>query len=94
MAAYLVAEIEITDVAGYDEYRKGVAATIAAYGGRFLARAGATESLEGEAPKRVVILEFSSAAQLKTWYDSPEYRPLLELRKKSADSRLFIVEGL
>jgi uncharacterized protein (DUF1330 family) len=95
MAAYLVGEVEITDAAGYDEYRKGVAATIAAHGGRFLARGGATEVLEGESPaKRFVIVEFPSAAKLKGWYESPEYRPLLELRKRSAESRLVLVEGV
>ena len=36
MAAYVIANIEVTDPALYDEYRKGVGATIAAHGGRFL----------------------------------------------------------
>jgi uncharacterized protein (DUF1330 family) len=95
MAAYLIAEVEVVDSVGYDEYRKGVPATIAAYGGRYLARSGATETLEGKwAPKRVVILEFPTVAQLKAWYDSPEYRPLRAIRERTATSNLIVTEGL
>ena len=67
MPAYLIGNIEVTDAAAYEEYRKGVAATIAAFGGRSLARPGAAmEVLEGDwVPKRLVILEFPSVGQLK-----------------------------
>ena len=83
MAAYVIANIEVTDPATYDDYRKGVAATITQHGGRFLARGGAVERLEGSfMPKRVVILEFASMAAAKAWYASPEYAPLLALRKR------------
>ena len=95
MAAYVIAEVEVVDPAGYDEYRKGVPATIAAYGGRFLVRGGAVETREGGwAPKRIVVLEFESVARARAWYESPEYRPLLQLRERAAKSRLIIVEGL
>jgi uncharacterized protein (DUF1330 family) len=47
MPAYLIAEIDVTDRELYDEYRKGVPATVAAHGGRFVVRGGATETLEG-----------------------------------------------
>lgn len=94
MTAYLVADVDVVDAKGYDEYRKGVSATVAAYGGRFLVRAGATTVLEGDwVPKRLVVLEFPSMAVLKAWYDSPEYRPLLEMRNRAARSNLVAVEG-
>jgi uncharacterized protein (DUF1330 family) len=95
MPAYLIANVEITDPAGYEEYKKGVPATIAAHGGRYLTRAGATEVLEGTwVPSRVVILEFPDMARLKAWFDSPEYRPLRKIRERSAKSSLVAVEGL
>src|SRR5271170_7976890 len=47
MAAYLIAHIEITEPAGYEEYRKRVPPIVTAHGGRFLARGGAIEVLEG-----------------------------------------------
>jgi len=95
MAAYCIANIEVTDAALYEDYRKGVAATIAAHGGRFLARGGAAESLEGPYPvRRVVILEFPTMVALKTWYASPEYAPLLALRQRASRGDLFVVEGV
>jgi uncharacterized protein (DUF1330 family) len=95
MPAYIIADIEITDPATFEEYRKGVPATIAAYGGRYIARGGALESLEGGwSPKRMVILEFPSMAQAKAWYGSTEYRDLLQMRLRCTKSRTVLVEGL
>ena len=64
MAAYVIGEIEVTDPAGYDDYRKGVLATIEKFGGRFAARGGRVEPLEGGwSPKRLVIVEFPTLEQ-------------------------------
>jgi len=95
MAAYVIANIEVTDPATYEEYRKGVAATIAQHGGHFVARGGAVLHLEGSfEPKRIVIVEFPSMAAAKTWYASPEYAPLLALRKRASKGDLFMTEGV
>jgi uncharacterized protein (DUF1330 family) len=42
----------------------------------------------------VVVLEFPDMGQLKAFYNSPEYRPLIALRQQSARSSLFAVEGV
>ena len=95
MAAYALLNIEITDSAGFAEYRKLAPASIAAFGGRFLARGGATEVIEGEwQPHRLVILEFPDVATIKAWYHSPEYRRLAELRQRTATSDFVIIEGI
>jgi uncharacterized protein (DUF1330 family) len=95
MAAYIVAEIEVTEPAGFEDYRKAAPATIAAFGGRYLARGGALEPLEGGwAPKRMVILEFPSLAQAKAWYASPQYRDLLKLRQSTTRSKVVLLEGV
>ncbi len=95
MTAYLIADVEVIDSAAYEEYRQKVPATIAAYGGRYIARGGATQVLEGGwAPKRCVLLEFPSMTQLKTWWDSPEYVPLRAIRERATRSNLVAVEGL
>ena len=95
MSAYLFANVEVTDAAGYEQYRQRVTATIEAFGGRYLVRGGATELLEGDfAPKRLVILEFPDMTRLKAWYQSPAYRPLIELRQKTTTSTLVAVEGV
>ncbi len=95
MAAYLQAEIEVTDPDAYAEYRARVPATIAAYGGRYLARGGEVKVLEGEAsPNRRVILEFPDMERLLAWYNSPEYAPLIPIRQRASRGALVVVEGL
>lgn len=94
MAAYVIGEIEVTDPATYDDYRKQVPATVEKFGGRFLARGGKVEALEGGwAPRRVVVLEFPSMERLLQWYRSPEYAPLLKLRQKASRGKLIALEG-
>jgi uncharacterized protein (DUF1330 family) len=94
MAAYAIVNVEITDSAGFAEYRKLVPASIAEFGGRFLTRGGVTEVLEGEwIPNRLVILEFPDVATIKEWYHSPEYQKLAELRKRTATSDFVVIEG-
>jgi uncharacterized protein (DUF1330 family) len=94
MSAYVVGEIEVTDPAAYEEYRRQVGAVNDIYGGRFLARGGRAETLEGGAsPKRLVVLEFPSYEQALKWYRSAEYAPLIKLRQKASRGRLVLVEG-
>ena len=95
MSAYLFANVEVTDPAEYERYRQQVPATIAAHGGRYLVRGGATEMLEGEGvPARVVILEFPDMATLKRWYHSPEYQKLLAIRARSTRSTVTAIDGV
>jgi len=95
MPAYFVVELETTNQAGMEPYRAAVSATLAQYDGRFLARGGAIELIEGgPEPKRIVILEFTDAAALKRWYNSPEYQKILPIRLANSTSRAFIVGGI
>ncbi|HSE91898.1 MAG TPA: DUF1330 domain-containing protein [Methylomirabilota bacterium] len=94
MPAYVIGDIEVTDAAGFEEYRKQVPATVQKYGGRFLVRGGAMEVVEGDwRPKRVVVLEFPSMEQAKRWYDSEEYRAPKAVRLKTSRGRIILVEG-
>ena len=64
MAAYVIADIDVTDPVTYEDYKKLTPALIAAYGGKFVARGGTAEVLEGEwSPHRIVILEFENIDQ-------------------------------
>jgi uncharacterized protein (DUF1330 family) len=95
MSAYLHADIEVTDPAAFEEYRREVAAMVAAYGGRYLVRGGGVEVLEGNRqPKRQVILEFPDMAHLRAFYDSAAYQPLKLLRQRSSNATLLAIEGL
>jgi uncharacterized protein (DUF1330 family) len=94
MAAYLIVDIHVKNPDGYDEYRRQVPATLAKYGGRFVVRGGASETLEGEwMPKRVVVVEFPTMDALKRWYHSPEYKPLIALRQQNSSGDVIAVEG-
>jgi uncharacterized protein (DUF1330 family) len=95
MPAYIIVDLEVTDPAGFEEYRQLVPATIQQYEGRYVVRGGATETLEGDwQPKRVVVLEFPSLEQARRWYHSEEYRGLKALRFKTARSKMILVEGV
>ncbi len=94
MAAYLIGDIEVLDAEGFEDYRARVPAVIAAHGGSYKVRGGAIEVLEDDwTPKRCVILEFPDMAMLKAFYNSPEYAPLLALRKTCTKSKIIAVEG-
>jgi len=56
---------------------------MARYGGRYLTKGGSHELPEGGrwSPQRVVIIELPDKASLDAWYRSPEYQPLMALRK-------------
>ncbi len=95
MAAYVIADVRVEDPVQYEDYKRMVPATIAAYGGRFIARGGRTEVLEGEwRPNRVVIIEFESVERAKEWWASEEYRAARELRQRTSTGSLIVVEGL
>jgi len=93
--AYLVGIVTIEDAEGFAEYAGQVPEVIARHGGRYIARGGAVEVLEGNwVPKRVVLVEFDSFEQAKLWYYSEEYQALAEIRRRSANADLVLVEGL
>ncbi len=95
MAVYAVVNIRITDPDRYAEYREQAPPTIARYGGKYLARGGEVEVLEGEwHPQRLVILEFESMERFNEWYNSPEYAPLKQVRGETTVSDFLVVEGL
>jgi uncharacterized protein (DUF1330 family) len=94
MAGYLIANIEVTDAKGFDEYRQKVAPLIAQFGGRYIVRGGEVRRLEGNLPvSRLVVLEFPSLDAAQRFYDSPEYQPLLKIRLASTKSDVVLAAG-
>ncbi len=94
MAAYLIAQIDITDPDDYDEYRKQVPATLEGHGARMLVRGGAITRLEGDWPhERVVVIEFPSLEAAQAWYDSAAYSGPKALRQSASIGNMILVEG-
>ena len=95
MSAYVIVDIEISDPLGYDDYKKLAPGTIKLFGGKYLARGGPIETLEGDwKVNRLVILEFENTDKAKAWLNSPEYAPVRCLRHKYARSKMIVVEGI
>ena len=95
MPAYVIVEIRVTDPAKFEEYKKLVPPTIAAFGGKYLARGRRAEMLEGGwDPERVVILEFPTLERAREWWASEAYRRPKEMRQLSATTRMIVVESV
>ncbi len=95
MPAYIVVNVDVKDADRYSTYKDMTPASIAHYGGRYIARGGATEVLEGSyQPKRFVILEFPSVERARAWWSSAEYADAKKLRQATASSDMILVEGV
>ena len=95
MSAFIIAQIEITDPEGFETYRNAVPAVIERHGGRYLARGGAIEVLEGEwALPRLVIIAFDDMDAARRFYRSDDYQEILPLRLAAAKGNVIIAEGL
>ena len=97
--AYLIVELTITDPETYDTYRQQVRPLLQAGGGEFIVRGGARIQLEGaddahHDQTRTVVVEFPSMDAALSWYRSPAYQRLKEIRDSATVSRAFLVEGI
>ena len=78
---YIVVQADVTDSSATRSTRSLTPDIVAKYGGRFLARAGRTVTLEGPpARSRVVVIEFPSFEAAEQFYRSPEYTAARKLR--------------
>ncbi|PCI01844.1 MAG: D-fructose-6-phosphate amidotransferase [Flavobacteriaceae bacterium] len=95
MPALIIAEIEIHDLAQYENYKKLTPATIAAYDGKFVVRGAEAETLEGDwQAKRIVVLEFPSVARAKEWWNSDAYAAPKALRHKISTGKMIVVQSV
>ena len=94
MAAYVIVQVDVTDAAKYDEYKKLAAAAVEKYGGKYIVRGGQAEDLEGQRPyPRLVVLEFATYDRAKRWYHSPEYQRAKSTRSDAGHGVFTVVAG-
>ena len=94
MTAFVIVDIEVHDPAGYGEYKELAPPAVALYGGKYVARGGYTETLEGSwSPGRLVILQFESVEQAKKWLNSDEYSRARKMRHATAKTNMVVIEG-
>ena len=95
MSAYIISDVTVSDAEAFQTYRTRAAASIAQYGGRYLARGGPIEQLEGDwLPQAIVIVEFPDIEQARAWYRSPEYAHALDIRDEALSRNLILVDGV
>jgi uncharacterized protein (DUF1330 family) len=95
VAAYVFANIRVDDPVVYERYKQMVPETIENFGGRYLARGGRVEVLEGDLePGRTIVLEFPAFEDAQRWYSSPQYCAAKEIRQSCARGEVVIVDGV
>jgi uncharacterized protein (DUF1330 family) len=95
MKCYLFGNVVVTDRARFAEYLEKVPAIIAQYEGRYIVRGGAVQHVEGDLDiQRAVILEFPSRDAALRFYDSPEYAPMLKLRRETTVSQVMFIDAI
>ena len=96
MPAYVIGQLDIHDPEAYQAYLDGFLPSFERHGGVLLATSRAeTEILEGSwALPRTVLMRFPSVAAAKAWHDDPEYRALTEIRHRTAQTNLVVVQGI
>jgi uncharacterized protein (DUF1330 family) len=93
--AYVIAEVEVTDLPTIQKYGEKVPETLAPFHHQYLVRSSKIQALEGDPPKGgIVEIAFDSVEKAREWYDSPAYAAIRPLRQKAATTRMFIVEGV
>lgn len=93
---YLINHLRIPGNVPNDEglsYLAQVEATVAPYGGRWLAQ-GQGDVVEGAWPGSVVLMEFPDRAAAMAWYHSADYQAILPLRTRNAVSDIILIDAL
>lgn len=94
MSAYLVANITIKDAEKMEAYAAAAGPTLDAYGAEFIMEGNLAENLSGHWPVQgVALVRFPSVEAARTWYNSPEYKALRDLRASAADMDIALFEA-
>ncbi|WP_025899775.1 DUF1330 domain-containing protein [Sneathiella glossodoripedis] len=94
MTAYMIARINVTDPEQYEEYKALAPIAVNKFGGQYLTRGGAMETLEGdEETLRVVVLSFPDMDSARACYNSPEYTKARDARATAATAQFIILDG-
>ena len=95
MVAYVIAErTEQWDESVFAAYGPLAAASIAKFGGRYLAKGADVGLLEGEGrPLAMALLEFPSREQAEAWFASDDYQAAARIRRAGAKNRFLVIEA-
>ena len=95
MTAYVIAMVDVHDPEKYKDYMDLASQACQEYGGKYLARGGEKEIMEGSfVGDRVVILAFESHDKAREFYHSATYQAGKQARAGAADFNMMIVDGV
>ncbi len=95
LKGYWVGRITITgDMETYKKYVEANAEAFKKYGGKFLARGGRSQNVEGNGRERNVIVEFADFETALACYHSPEYQRAKAIREPVSQGDFVVMEGL
>ena len=94
MKAYLVLDFSVHDLPAFRPYVEAIPAFIEKHGGSYIVRGAQPTVMEGDwAPELMVILEFPSHANAAAFLNDPDAQALFDVRHKTTNSKLVLVEG-
>ena len=95
MAAYIIADVTVTNPDQMAKYREWSTRAMQEHGAEVLVRGGKVVTLEdGWAPERVVVLKFKDLATAQGYYDSETYTHARQVREGAGFIRMVAVEGI
>jgi uncharacterized protein (DUF1330 family) len=94
MTVYMIADIKVTDDKWVPDYAASVHELVHKHGGKYLARSGNVQTLEGKPldTTLIALLAFPSAQAVKTFLNDPKYAPFAAARKRGSDSRFQLID--
>lgn len=92
MPSYLIANYNVTNPEGYKQYTATVGPTILGHGGKILVAGPGSTPVEGDPGSITVILEFPTREALQGWYDSPEYKEIINLRTDNTEGLMVFAD--
>jgi len=95
MAAYIIADVTVTDPEQMARYREWSTRAMQEHGAEILVRGGEFEVLEGPwTPSRLVLLRFSDRAAARRFYESETYKHARKIRENAGIMRMVVVDGV
>jgi uncharacterized protein (DUF1330 family) len=94
MSVYVIADIKVTDPAWVPTYATSVHDIVHKHGGRYLARSGNIEVLEGKPldTSMIALIEFPSKQAASSFAADPQYAPFAAARRSGSESRLQLID--
>jgi uncharacterized protein (DUF1330 family) len=88
-----LAQVDVSDAEAYKAYAAAIQDVLRTFGGRYVVRAGRSETMEGKTRSRLVTIEFKDYETALGCYRSPDYGKVEKLRQLCAHADAVVDEG-